>query len=137
MTTSPRMLIDLFELKNRIYSTAIVTVKQESDDAEATLYQDPTGTDTLLNPQTLDSDGKFAQAVYIDVPAYCSIDAIHVPNHDTGILRPPVYAADSGTTALRPTLASDDIGYEYFDTTLGLPVWWDGSDWLDATGASA
>jgi len=39
----------------------------------------------------------------------------------------------SGTTVERP---SDDlwIGLVYFDTTLGKPVWWDGTNWVDATG---
>jgi len=45
--------------------------------------------------------------------------------------------AHSGATAARPTLGADDIGFEYFDTTLGVPVWWDGADWVDGTGASA
>lgn len=40
-----------------------------------------------------------------------------------------------GETAGRP---SGPVDYEmYFDTDLGLPVWWTGSDWVDATGASA
>lgn len=39
----------------------------------------------------------------------------------------------SGTTAQRPTLTSnyEDVGYMYFDTTLGSPVWWDGANWDD------
>jgi len=24
----------------------------------------------------------------------------------------------------------------YFDTDLGIPAWWDGSDWVDATGTA-
>lgn len=47
------------------------------------------------------------------------------------------YDGASGTTALRPTLAATDVGFRYFDTTLGLPVWWDGAAWVDATGAGA
>jgi hypothetical protein len=43
-------------------------------------------------------------------------------------------AGQSGAT--RPTgpftLAP---GYMFFDTTLGKPIWWDGTDWVDATGA--
>ncbi len=41
----------------------------------------------------------------------------------------------SGTTAQRPT-AGLWVGREYFDTTLGKPVWYDGSGWVDATGAT-
>lgn len=34
-----------------------------------------------------------------------------------------------GTTAQRPTLTSEDIGFEYFDTDLQTPIWWNGSAW--------
>jgi hypothetical protein len=39
----------------------------------------------------------------------------------------------SGTTANRPT-SSLWTGRPYFDTTLGIPIWFDGADWIDATG---
>ena len=44
-----------------------------------------------------------------------------------------------GTTANRPTLDSEQAGYQYLDTTLdadGKPIWWNGSAWVDATGAT-
>lgn len=36
----------------------------------------------------------------------------------------------------RPTLTNHirDIGYMYFDTTLNKPIWWNGTNWVDATG---
>lgn len=40
----------------------------------------------------------------------------------------------SGTTANRPTTVN--IGYSYFDTTLGKPIWWKGTVWVDATGTT-
>ena len=45
-------------------------------------------------------------------------------------------SVDSGTTADRPT---SDLwtGRTYFDTTLGQPIWYDGSGWVDATGTTA
>jgi predicted RecA/RadA family phage recombinase len=39
-----------------------------------------------------------------------------------------------GTTANRPLAAG--IGTSYFDTTLGIPVWWNGSVWKNASGAT-
>jgi hypothetical protein len=42
----------------------------------------------------------------------------------------------NGTTADRPTLGLQ-IGQFYFDTTLGYPVWYDGTDWVDAAGTVA
>lgn len=41
----------------------------------------------------------------------------------------------SGTTALRPTAQLAD-GRMYWDATLGKPIWWNGSAWKDATGAT-
>lgn len=40
---------------------------------------------------------------------------------------------DSGETASRPT-EQLQVGQLYFDTDLGLPIWWNGSDWIDAAG---
>lgn len=39
----------------------------------------------------------------------------------------------AGTTAERPTGRA--VGTMYFDTTLGKPIWYNGADWVDATGA--
>jgi hypothetical protein len=37
-----------------------------------------------------------------------------------------------GTTAQRP--ANPQLFQQYFDTTVGLPVWWNGTAWQDAAG---
>lgn len=39
------------------------------------------------------------------------------------------------TTAARPTVTV--AGTCIFDTTLGKPIWWNGSGWVDATGTTA
>lgn len=39
-----------------------------------------------------------------------------------------------GTTDDRPTLADTDAGYQYYDTDLKQPIWWDGTRWTDALG---
>jgi len=41
----------------------------------------------------------------------------------------------SGTTALRPTFKLQ-VGQFYFDTTLGIPIWWDGTAWINASGTA-
>lgn len=41
----------------------------------------------------------------------------------------------SGTTGARPTIGLL-IGLMYFDTTLGKPIWWNGSVWKDAAGTT-
>ena len=40
----------------------------------------------------------------------------------------------SGDTASRP--ASPVVGESYFDTDLGKPIWFDGTNWVDATGTT-
>lgn len=42
----------------------------------------------------------------------------------------------SGTTARRPTTALW-VGRTYFDTTLGIPIWYSGSAWVKADGTPA
>ena len=39
------------------------------------------------------------------------------------------------TTRKRPT-ENIPIGLMYFDTTLSKPIWWTGTNWVDATGAT-
>lgn len=39
-----------------------------------------------------------------------------------------------GATADRPTEQLTP-GQQFFDSTLGFAVWWDGAQWVDATGA--
>jgi hypothetical protein len=42
---------------------------------------------------------------------------------------------DANTTALRPTYGLQ-VGQFYFDTTLGIPIWWNGSVWKNASGTT-
>ena len=44
----------------------------------------------------------------------------------------------SGITSQRPTasLTATDSGFQYFDTTLGKPIYWTGTAWVDATGTA-
>lgn len=45
---------------------------------------------------------------------------------------PRKYITRNSTTALRPTTSV--LGEFYFDTTAGLPVWWNGTNYQDAAG---
>lgn len=60
---------------------------------------------------------------------------------DTGILYGSLDANSQritnpkgGTTGNRP--GSPTTGEAYFDTTLSLPIWWDGANWIDAAGTT-
>lgn len=52
---------------------------------------------------------------------------------NTGWARVAILA--SGATSARPT--ARPVGQQFFDTTLGKPVWWNGTAWVDATGTAA
>ena len=52
----------------------------------ATLYAASTGSTTLTNPRTLDSDGKFSVPVYVEVPVIATISGLTIADHDTGIM---------------------------------------------------
>ncbi len=58
-------------------------------------------------------------------------------NDDATFVRDGVYKKvpylDAGITTGRPTL-NLSVGQQYFDTTLGKPIWWNGAAWVDATG---
>lgn len=41
-----------------------------------------------------------------------------------------------GATSNRPTPDAVFTTFQYFDTTLNKPIWWTGSAWVDATGAT-
>jgi hypothetical protein len=42
----------------------------------------------------------------------------------------------AGDTVSRP-VANLAVGQFYFDTDLGFPIWWNGANWVDATGTIA
>jgi len=61
--------------------------------------------------------------------------AYTVDNHEAASDPHPQYQKEqAGATASRP--ASPATGEMYFDTTLGKPIWYDGSNWVDATGTT-
>jgi hypothetical protein len=43
-------------------------------------------------------------------------------------------AVSTGATGSRP--ASLAAGQTYFDTSLGIPIWWSGAAWVNSVGAS-
>jgi hypothetical protein len=51
-----------------------------------------------------------------------------VDNFTQNITVPP-----SGTTADRPT-GRLQVGQYYFDTTIGRPIWYNGTNWINASG---
>ena len=42
---------------------------------------------------------------------------------------------NSGATSERPTEYLS-VGQYYFDSTLGIPIWWSGTNWVNASGTT-
>lgn len=85
-----RYNINDFALANPIYVGGTVSFYTVSGGAKtttlATLYAASTGSTTLANPRTLDSDGKFSVPVYIEVATVATVSGLTVADHDTGIM---------------------------------------------------
>lgn len=89
-----RALLDQFQLPNMGYIGCTVTFYTASASGaatatKATLYDDLTGTGTLLNPQSFDSDGKLAQPTYIEVAVVPVVTGAHVASQTLGVVCPP------------------------------------------------
>lgn len=100
-----RGLITDFSLANSFYAGCQVTawladpVTFAKTANKATLYADLTSTRTLLNPQTLDGEGRFPVPVYFDDPIVLEITGDDVPDHDTGVIQPQARARGTWATA--------------------------------------
>lgn len=89
-----RLALANFMLANEIYRGCSVTVWKADVNGiktavKATLYDSPTGTGTLANPQILDGEGKFKNPVYIADPVVLETAGLHVATHTTGMISPP------------------------------------------------
>ena len=49
---------------------------------------------------------------------------------DVSPTAPTIYALDTPPTQALPA------GFQYFSTMMNKPIWWNGSAWVDATGAT-
>lgn len=87
----------------------------------------PTGL-TSFNGGVVIYDNVLKMPLYWNGTAWCAYNGINMSN----------VTAIKGTTETRNsmTLNSSNAGFQYFDTTLNKPIWWTGSAWVDATGAT-
>ena len=88
-----RALFPRCVLANRAYIAATLTLFTVDGNAvktttKAKLYDNLTGTAELANPQTLDSDGKLEQAVYVEEAVISTVSGLSIADHDTGIFHP-------------------------------------------------
>jgi hypothetical protein len=69
------------------------------------------------------------------VPTAVSVTEMSSPSTVTDVLRGHVTLRSAwNSTANRPPARGP--GDQFFDTTLGKPIWWNGTAWIDAAGAS-
>jgi hypothetical protein len=88
-----RTKIPDFELANPQYVGALVSffgvdINGASTGVLANLYAAPTGSTTVTNPQTLDSEGKFSAPVYIEDPVIAEVTGANVGSQTTGVISP-------------------------------------------------
>lgn len=84
--------------------------------------------DPYMIGQFVTHQGKMWKSIVDNNPAVPGVDGSWV---ETLELPGP-----SGTTAERPDPALASPGFQYFDTTLGHPVWSNGTAWVNATGTT-
>lgn len=101
-------------------------------------YTDSTGSTANTNPVILDSRGE--AEIWLGVAAYKFklTTSENVEVWTVNNIPGATIAVQKGVTANRPTPSSTNYGVMYLDTTLdadGKPIWWNGTTWIDATGA--
>lgn len=105
-----RYNINDFALANPAYAGGTVSFYTVSGGAKtttlATLYAASTGSTTLANPRTLDSEGKFSVPVYIEVATVATISGLTVADHDTGIMGLAESAAATSAAAAAVSAAA-------------------------------
>jgi hypothetical protein len=85
-----RAAVDRFQLANPLYAAAIVTFYAVDENGAraglATLYRNPTGPQTVNNPQSLDSEGKLTAPIYHIGPLIAEVSGPNVETHSTGVI---------------------------------------------------
>jgi hypothetical protein len=88
---SARIDLRHFGLANPIYAAARVSIFEVNGDFQRTdrlapIYPSLTGMGLLANPQTLDSEGKWQQPIYVDRPVVLVVEGgASVGSHETGV----------------------------------------------------
>jgi hypothetical protein len=84
---------------------------------------------------TSDNSRKNAFEIYTDgkvVVPELTLSLIDDTNTSNKVITTKEYLQNNGETANRP--ANPSIAQMFFDTDLGQPIWWNGTDWVDALG---
>lgn len=115
-----RTAIPFFELANAAYASGTISFFAVDPTTNVrlttliTLYAAKTGTTTVTNPYTLDSDGKFSAPVYAEDRFICVVTDIDGQQHTTGIWSPAISDIDVAAAAASATAAATS------ETTAGV-----------------
>lgn len=107
-----RTAIPFFELANSAYVSASISFFGVDDSTHErlatliTLYTAKTGSTTVSNPYTLDSDGKFSAPVYAEARFIAVVTDEDGQQHTTGIWAPALSTADVAAAAASATAAA-------------------------------
>lgn len=66
------------------------------------------------------------------MPESTDSDSINTSSTDNKKAR--ITYIDRGETSNKPRTDAIQVGYLYFNTTINKPTWWNGTNWIDATG---
>lgn len=91
------------------------------------------GSDAKLN-KLIDDRALGVVKNYLKSSAFTDRKLTDTPTDSLSIVNRK-YVTLNGATSSRPT--SSVLGQFYFDTTLGYPVWWNGSTWVKYDGTAA
>ena len=91
------------------------------------------GPDWLHDAFTFSTDGvPHLSMKHLNSSNYCDFG---IESHDVFYTTKPL-RIQKYSTSDRPTLDASQIGVQIFDSTINRPIWWNGSAWVDATGAT-
>lgn len=151
LVSSPEIIIEYIKNSNNQYSNVVSFLYTEeslskrdfylSTDKNSEISRDnPLIVTLFFTPlyhltQVLDGDrtwkihnGNYSKDVIsINKYPYGYLENDSITDYNRRILN-----KDIGTTSDRPTNASE--GFQYFDTTINKPIWWNSNKWVDTNG---
>jgi hypothetical protein len=119
-------------------TSAQVTIKNVTlnTDTSLTLFPNDNGKGTCLIDNVAITTTKWLEKYYYKITNLTKVSLMKIQVNDVELTecRNNVFLYSSGISDNRPSLLLSDAGYKYYDTTLGKPIWWNGTKWVDATG---
>ncbi len=92
--------------------------------------------DILAYTGFVNAHAVFRDCTYNNITSYSNMNINEVNKNGTyvkiGDLSPMTTEGDNGNTSSRPI--DPNVNVQYFDTDLNKPIWYNGTDWVDAIG---